>query len=82
MGRRPLDIVGDWGQHVRAENWLHAVRGADAAGVPANPIPFSEVLEAMLRKFVGKIRECGFRTCHHIAGTWQVAVSWDPLVTS
>eukprot|EP00931_Biecheleriopsis_adriatica_P006236 TRINITY_DN107674_c0_g1_i1.p1 TRINITY_DN107674_c0_g1~~TRINITY_DN107674_c0_g1_i1.p1 ORF type:complete len:167 (-),score=58.57 TRINITY_DN107674_c0_g1_i1:64-564(-) len=69
-------FVDSWGSDCSAESWFYATRGLNAAYTAGTPILFAEVLQAMLPKFVERVKELGFQECNHEAGTWKVNVSW------
>mmetsp|Transcript_46715 Transcript_46715/g.84318 ORF Transcript_46715/g.84318 Transcript_46715/m.84318 type:complete len:167 (+) Transcript_46715:54-554(+) len=72
-------FVDSWGDGASAESWFYANRGLNATYTPGTPILFAEVLQAMLPKFVDRVKELGFKECKHEAGTWKVFVTWaDP----
>lgn len=68
--------VGDWGEGLSAESWFYAVRGASASFAAGTPVLFAEVLQSMLPKFVERLKELGFDSCSHEAGTWKIRVTW------
>lgn len=69
-------FVEDWGKGVSAESWFYATRGLSAHFSQGQPVLFAEVLQSMLPKFVDEVKELGFLSCTHEAGTWKVTVSW------
>ncbi|CAK9100942.1 Delta-tubulin (Tubulin delta chain) [Durusdinium trenchii] len=71
-------FVDSWPSGTTAESWFYATRGVNSSWSPGAPILFAEVLQAMLPKFVDRVKELGFQECNHEAGTWKVAVSWPP----
>eukprot|EP00419_Tripos_fusus_P045593 CAMPEP_0172827154 /NCGR_PEP_ID=MMETSP1075-20121228/19928_1 /TAXON_ID=2916 /ORGANISM="Ceratium fusus, Strain PA161109" /LENGTH=215 /DNA_ID=CAMNT_0013668929 /DNA_START=132 /DNA_END=779 /DNA_ORIENTATION=+ len=70
-----VHVVDSWGNGQTAASWLPATRGPTASWSPESPIPFAEVLQGMLPKFVGKARSIGL-SCIHVGGTWKVTVTW------
>ncbi|CAJ1366936.1 unnamed protein product [Effrenium voratum] len=71
-------FVDAWGEGGSAESWFYATRGLNSTYTEGQPILFAEVLQAMLPKFVEKVKELGFHQCNHEAGTWKVHVVWNP----
>lgn len=69
-------FVDSWPNGTTAESWFYATRGVNSSWSPGAPILFAEVLQAMLPKFVERVKDLGFPECNHEAGTWKVAVSW------
>ncbi|CAJ1441644.1 unnamed protein product, partial [Effrenium voratum] len=70
-------FVDTWPSGTSAESWFYATRGANSSWSQGAPILFAEVLQAMLPKFVDRVKELGFLECNHEAGTWKVAVVWE-----
>jgi len=68
--------VESWGRGVSGTDWAIATQGMGYSAV--EPIPFPEVLAYFLPKFVTRVKELGFVTCHHLAGSWKIQVSWAP----
>eukprot|EP00933_Yihiella_yeosuensis_P061026 TRINITY_DN6384_c0_g1_i1.p1 TRINITY_DN6384_c0_g1~~TRINITY_DN6384_c0_g1_i1.p1 ORF type:complete len:167 (-),score=34.65 TRINITY_DN6384_c0_g1_i1:66-566(-) len=72
-------LVEDWGKGLSGESWFYATRGVNSSFSPGAPIQFAEVLQAMLPKFVEKVRDLGFDSCTQEPGSWKISVSWqDP----
>lgn len=69
-------FVDSWPNGTTAESWFYATRGVNSSWSPGAPILFAEVLQAMLPKFVERVKDLGFQECNHEAGTWKVAVCW------
>merc|ERR1712046_31127 len=68
-----------WGESisggVTAESWFYACNGTTAKYTGA-PIPFAQMLEFMMPKFLAKLETLGFSSFHREAGTWRVAAAW------
>eukprot|EP00930_Biecheleria_cincta_P069046 TRINITY_DN56840_c0_g1_i1.p1 TRINITY_DN56840_c0_g1~~TRINITY_DN56840_c0_g1_i1.p1 ORF type:complete len:187 (+),score=44.25 TRINITY_DN56840_c0_g1_i1:65-562(+) len=72
-------FVDTWPAGVSAESWFYATRGLQSSYTAGSPILFAEVLQAMLPKFVDRVKDLGFIDWKHEAGTWKVFVKWaDP----
>ncbi|CAE8713061.1 unnamed protein product, partial [Polarella glacialis] len=70
-------FVDSWGEGLSSgEPWFYATRGLNASWSPGAPILFAEVLQAMLPKFVDRVKDLGFTSTSHEAGTWKVTVNW------
>eukprot|EP00930_Biecheleria_cincta_P090299 TRINITY_DN7965_c0_g1_i1.p1 TRINITY_DN7965_c0_g1~~TRINITY_DN7965_c0_g1_i1.p1 ORF type:complete len:190 (+),score=32.85 TRINITY_DN7965_c0_g1_i1:68-571(+) len=71
--------VETWPDGVTSECWFYGARGLQASYSAGAPILFAEVLQAMLPKFLERIKDLGFAEFRHEAGTWKVYVRWaDP----
>ena len=60
-------VVSSWGP-LRGDCWYKTKHGAYQA-LPEGPTLFAEVLASMMPKFVSRVKELGFRECHHLPGT-------------
>mmetsp|Transcript_79850 Transcript_79850/g.146082 ORF Transcript_79850/g.146082 Transcript_79850/m.146082 type:complete len:177 (+) Transcript_79850:75-605(+) len=70
-------FVDDFGDGVTAEAWWFAVRGSSQEYTPGTPIPYAEMLEGMMPKFLEKVEGLGFSSSSRISGTWKVTASWE-----
>ncbi|CAK0894735.1 unnamed protein product [Prorocentrum cordatum] len=68
--------VASWGEGINAESWHYATHGPDEPFSDERPILFTEVLRAMLPKFVKQFKALGFASYVHKAGAWQARVAW------
>lgn len=67
--------VGSWGEG-SAEAWFYATRGVATKFSEGTEVLFAELLQALLPKFVTRLKTMGFHSCSHEAGTWRVLTSW------
>eukprot|EP00929_Paragymnodinium_shiwhaense_P021369 TRINITY_DN13954_c0_g1_i1.p1 TRINITY_DN13954_c0_g1~~TRINITY_DN13954_c0_g1_i1.p1 ORF type:complete len:153 (+),score=50.57 TRINITY_DN13954_c0_g1_i1:125-583(+) len=68
-------IVDDW-QDAAASWWYYSYKGTTRAFDKNSQVPFAELLESMMPKFVEKCRSLGFQRCDREAGSWKVKASW------
>merc|ERR1739845_79935 len=56
-------VVDSWGDGA-ASWWYYAHKGCNhGAWTPGTPVPFAELLESMMPKFVEKVKALGFERC-------------------
>mmetsp|Transcript_19579 Transcript_19579/g.45528 ORF Transcript_19579/g.45528 Transcript_19579/m.45528 type:complete len:174 (+) Transcript_19579:69-590(+) len=69
--------VESWGAELKtAEPWLYAVKGTSTQFKADTPVHFAEVLEAMMPKFLEKVKTLGFNSVEREKASWKVRVEW------